>query len=356
MTQTADVKKTSESDRLLAEFMAGKEAAEKENTETPTPPEGESTQKTDEAIPGTIPTAESTEESIESLKADIATAAQQIESLSTTLAETQKALTDQNNDTWKHKFDVLDGKMKKQGPEQAKRIKDLEAELEAAKTGKPATGEEKPQTTTVTESDKKRGESWGVDPDEIASFRKDIVDQIMASIPKAEKTNKLPEGEEPPAEPKADEQPTQAPQDQAKKAFLTLVDVKARGWQEIRQKPEFAAFCNTRPGGQFGPTYLDYLKEAAQTLDADTTARVYNDFMKTVKPGPEAPKKPSREAADSRSKGGDGIPVAKEIWTPEKINQFNTDISSGKIKRDSPEYKKLKASYDNWVGNINVAG
>jgi len=355
MTQTPDVKKPSESDKLLAEFMAGKEAAEKGNTETPTPPEGEAALKTEEAIPDTTPTAESTEVSIETLKADLATVTQQVESLSTALAEAQKALTDQNNDTWKHKFDVLDGKLKKQGPEMAKRIKELETELVAAKSEEKPAGEVKPPV--IAESDKKRGESWGVDPDEIASFRQEIIDQVLASIPKAEKTSKLPEGEESAGEElKADEQPTQTPQDQANKAFLTLVDVKARGWQEVRQKPEFAAFCNTRPGGEFGPTYLDYLKEAAQKLDADITARVYNDFMKTVKSAPDATKKPSREAADSRGKGGEGVPVATEIWTPESIAKFSTDVSSGKIKRDSPEYKKLKASYDNWIGNIKVAG
>ena len=148
------------------------------------------------------------------------------------------------------------------------------------------------------------------------------------------------------------EQPAQTPQDQAHKAFITKVDLKAHGWRDIRQKPEFAAFCNTRPGGQFGPTYLEMLKDAAQTYDADTTALVYNAY----KSAPAAPQKPSREAADSRSKGGDGMPVAAETWTPEKIAQFDRDVHSGKIKRGSAAYTRLRASYDAWLSNLTVAG
>ena len=141
--------------------------------------------------------------------------------------------------------------------------------------------------------------------------------------------------------------------DPAHKLFIVKVDVQAQGWRDIRQKPEFAAFCNTRPGGQFGPSYLDMLKSAAQTFDADTTALVYNEFKKS---SPSAPYKPSREAADSRSKGGDGPPVAAETWNEEKIKKFDEDVHTGRIKRDSPAYKKLRASYDNWLSNLTVAG
>jgi len=148
------------------------------------------------------------------------------------------------------------------------------------------------------------------------------------------------------------EQPAQTPQDQAHKAFITKVDIRAQGWRDIRQKPAFAAFCNTRPGGQFGPSYLEMLKEAAQTFDADTTAMVYNAY----KSAPEAPYKPSREAANSRSKGGDGAPVASEVWTPEKIQQFDKDVHTGKIKRGSAAYTRLRASYDAWLSNLTVAG
>jgi len=150
------------------------------------------------------------------------------------------------------------------------------------------------------------------------------------------------------------EQPrSETPQDPAHKVFIARVDVKAHGWRAIRQKPEFAAFCNTRPGGEYGQSYLEMLKDAARTFDADTTAMVYNTFIQS---SPASPRKPSREAADSRSKGGDGIPVSVEPWNEERIAQFDRDLREGKIKRGSEKYKKLRASYDNFLSNLTVSG
>ena len=75
-----------------------------------------------------LPTAESTEVNIETLKADLATATRQIEFLNTTLVEAQH-----DSDTWKHKYGVVNGMFKKQGPEQAKLIRELKAEIERLK-------------------------------------------------------------------------------------------------------------------------------------------------------------------------------------------------------------------------------
>jgi len=358
MKQNADVAKPSEVDTMLGAFFSGKDASEKGNTAEATPPADGPAPKSDEAIPA-IPTASPTGETIETLKAEMAISAQQVKDLSAALEEAQRALLDQNSETWKHKYDALNGKMKKQGPEMKIRIKELEDELDAVKAAKPGT-EVKPPI--IAESDKKRGESWGVDPDEISSFRQEIIDQVMASIPKTPtaKAKEVATDTELADDTEIPAPPTKTPpvpvQDHATKAFLALVDFKAKGWQDIRQKPEFASFCNTRPGGDYGPTYLDYLKDAAEKLDASMTARVYNDFLKTVKPAVSTEEKPSREAADSRSKGGDGAPVAAETWTPEKIEKFSNDVNAGKIKRGSPEYLQLKASYDKWLSNIKVAG
>ena len=137
------------------------------------------------------------------------------------------------------------------------------------------------------------------------------------------------------------------------KVFIAKVDMQAHGWRDIRQKPEFAAFCNTRPGGQFGPSFLDMLKDAAKTYDADTTAMVYNEFKKAA---PATPYRPSREAADSRSKGGDGAPVAAETWNEEKIKKFEEDVRAGRVKRGSAKYNQLRASYDAWLSNLTVSG
>jgi len=365
-TQEADVKEPSETDKILDKFFSEKEAAEKKgNTEISNPPAAEPA-KAEEAIP-VKPNAESAEESVDTLKAELATAREQVAELSTALTAMQTAIADENSETWKHKFEVLDGIAKTQGQRQSTRIKDLEAdnkrlkdELEAAKTAAPVQATD-PAAVKVTEYDKATADEMGVAPELLARYRQDIVKSVMEALPKpkeAAKPEPAPEIKEPEPEPAKVAAAPEVKLAPEQVAYLTLLNVQAPGWGEASKNPIFAEFIEKNHemiGDQPGRTLREILIDAHTRRNAYTVASVYNAFLKSVKPA-AASEKPSRESADSRSKGGDGAPVAREIWTPEKIRKFNEDVSLGTIKKGSLEYTKLMASYEAWKNNLTVAG
>lgn len=331
-------------DKLLEDFLKG--AAPAQGTPeppapvAPAPPAAEPPKPVEGTPP---PAAPATTE-------DVATLKKQIEDLISALTAAQAVLADENRDTWKQKFHVIDGKYKAEIQPAAARIKELEAdngrlktELEAAKTAKPV--EKTPAAVTVTETDRKVGESWGVAPEELANYRQGIVDSVLAALPK-------PQPPEPPAPtPKPSKAPTSSAEPETepaksaispdRAAFNALLDVKAKGWREAMSTPAFLEYLKANRD------HFYVLQAADAQLDSDTVARVYNTYFKTAAPAPAAPTLPSREAAPTSPKGGGSVsPEADDVWTLERVKWFEDQVATGKIKLNSPEYIKLRDSRD----------
>lgn len=273
----------------------------------------------------------------------------QLEDVSTALETLQKeyAKLQQENS-------VLAGRLSKQGPEFAQQIKDLKVdverltkELETAKKGTPAGKPADEVSVKVTDSDKKRADNWGVAAEEIAEFRQDIISSVIAGLPKAPAAPEP--GPAPAAEPAVPAAPAvQQPISPARQAFNTLLDVKAKGWREARLRPEFAAYVENTTEATTGRSLVDILAEADAQLDSNIVSRIYQAFFAAAKPAEPAPApaKPSRETAPTSPRGGSEIPGEEEKWSLGRIQQFERDVATGKIKMGSEEYKTLKASRD----------
>jgi len=349
MAEPKDVKEPSESEKLLNDFFKGA-APDGENTEIKDLPADSPPPKADEAIPAETPNAESTEkDELQTVKADLETALAQISELSAALTAAQAALLDENSDTWKHKHNVLDGIMRKQGPEQAAKIKELEAENEKLRQAPSKPAPSALGNEPLSEEDQAFIDEAGISEKAFRYMAKRFTAPKAEAKPPVEPKPEITrEPETPPAKTAAQE--TEKQPSPADAAFLTLVSVKAKGWQDVNANPisraAFAAFADTKPGGEFGPRYRDIMADAVAGLDADTVAKVYNAFFATTKK-PAAPVKPSRESADSRSRGG-GTTVIEDTWTPERIMKFNDDVNLGIIPRGSEEFNTQMASYEKW--------
>jgi len=248
-----------------------------------------------------------------------------------------------------HHESVLEGKLKTEGPEFARQIREqkaeierLTAEVEAIRKTAPAKTDE---SIALTDLDKQVMDELGMEEPAYRLFIKRFGPQAVA--PKAPVPAAT--SPEPPA------QPASAPTDQpaptaitpARAAFNLSMDVKARGWQEARKNPKFAEFVRNTAEATSGRPLIEILAEADATLNSNVVARIYQEFFKTDVPAPtEVPAKPSREAAPTSQKGGSGEPVAQEIWTVERMTKFENDVATGKIKMGSPEYIRLKTSRD----------
>lgn len=294
--------------------------------------------------PGTpeiTPAPEATEE--------IAILRKNVDQLTKALSDLQAVLDDENRDTWKQKFLVMDGKFKHEIQPAAQKIKDLTEENDRLKTELAAKGKVAPSDSpeNLDEEDKQLVDEMGITPALYLQLKKKL--GVAAKAPEA------PAAPAKTAEPAAAEEEHSVDSSAALQTYNTLLDVKSAGWRDTVNNPDFAQFLSTvreSIGGKPGRTLREVLVDADARFDADTVSRIYLAFAKRA-PKAAEPSRPSREAAPASSKGGSSTLEAKS-WTPEEIQQFNSDVAQGKIKRGSDEFKKVKASIDNFLENMRI--
>lgn len=281
----------------------------------------------------------------------------QIAKLSKAITDLQAVIADENRDTWKQKFLVMDGKYKAETAPALKRASELDAEnkrlvaeLEGARKTTVV-----PVEAAVTDFDKKIGDKWGVDPAELAEYRQNITDAVISRISKQAPAAQPAQPQEPePAQKPAASNAAQQPEpteseSRAIEAYKTLLDVKAPGWTVAQADPKFLTWLQANRDQYIA------LAQADRELDAETVAKVYRNYFRAqpAEPAPAAPERPSREAAPSSSKGGSGSPGTQaDAWPLERVQQFEQDVASGKIRMGSEEYKTLKASRDAFLAGI----
>jgi len=246
-----------------------------------------------------------------------------------------------------HHESVLEGKLKTEGPQFAQQIRDqkaeldkLKAEIEVLRSKAPAADAAK-SDEPLTDLDKQLMDELALEEPAyrlfVQRFGQPKAEARQAAPPAAEPQPAVVEPQAPPA------QPTLSP---ARAAFNTLMDVKAKGWQEARKDPRFADFVHGTAEATSGRSLIDILAEADTALNSDIVAKIYQEYFKTVAPAPAEPTKPSRETAPTSKKAGSDEPGETEVWTVERIAQFEKDVATGKIRMGSEEYKTLKTSRD----------
>jgi hypothetical protein len=260
-----------------------------------------------------------------------------------------------------HHESVLEGKLKTEGPQFAQQIREQKAEIDRLKT-------------EIEGLRSKASAADAMKPDELTDLDKKLMDELALEEPayrlfvqrfgqpKAEIRTAAPvaaaavvppsvEPNPSAAEPAAVAPPVQPVISPARAAFNTLMDVKVKGWQEARKDPRFAAFVRGTTEATSGRSLIDILAEADTALNSDIVAKIYQEYFKTVVPAPAEPVKPSRETAPTSKKAGSDEPVETIDWTVERIEQFEKNVATGKIKMGSEEYKTLKASRDKALEN-----
>jgi hypothetical protein len=280
-----------EAHKLLKDFEAGQPGAEL---------------APDEPYRGT-PSGEPAPGSLEDLK-------NQVENLTRALTDLQASMADENSDTWRHKYDVINGKYKAEIQPAAARIRELEETIVQLQQdmGREA-------RIPVSAEERELAENLGVDEETFVRMKK-------VFQPQAETTA------DPAAQPSA-----------SRTAYFALLDAKARGWREAMNSEGFKLFLNQTPAA------YNALVAADNALDAEGTAGVYNAFFQTSR------RRGGREAAPSSSRGGSGFSSEdSQAWSLEEIQKFAKDVATGKIKMGSKEYKDLKASRDKYLEGIGM--
>lgn len=277
-----------------------------ETTGEPAP--GESHEGMDESQEG-MP--EEIGQSAEAL-GDVESLRRQVEDLTRALTELQAAMADDNNGTWRHKYDVLNGKLKAEGPRAAQTIRELKAEV-----------------ARLQEFISSRGDRVPLDTEEA-----EIIDELGIS---EDSYHKLKKKLAP-----VEHEPQPAANDAGTGAYLAILDARARGWREAMNSEQFRGYL------QNNPEIYSALLKADGVQNASAVASIYNDYFAAVSPA----KRTSREAAPSNSRGGGVDMTAKNIWTEDMIDDLNHKVASGQLKMGSEKYKKLKASLDSFMENL----
>ncbi len=237
----------------------------------------------------------------------------QVEDLTQVITQLQAASADENNETWRHRFSVLEGKYKAELPRAAERIRQLEDEITRLQ-------EELGRKAQIPLSAEEReiADEIGVDETIIGRMKKIFRTQA-----------------EPAAEP--------ATSSAAQTAYLALLDIKARGWREAVNSEGFDLFLKKNPAA------YDALIAADKQRNAEGTAAVYNTYFQT------SGRRGGRESAGSSSKGGSFFSGENpQSWSMEQIQEFENDVAQGRIKMGSEKYKKLKASRDEYLATLGM--
>lgn len=332
--------------KMLEDF---KKVPENTGEPTPTPPVAPAAPpaeppKPEDGKPAPEPTPEPAE--VETLK-------QQNAQLLDLVSDLRKALSEENNDTWKHKYDVLNGMIKAKGPRDALQMKELKAEVERLKTelaAKPAASQS--DNAPLTEEEQAFRDEMGIEDSTFRRMKKLFAPPVQPAAATAKQPEPEPEPELEPEPAPAATQGEEKKVDLGTRAFLLQLSSLAPGWDKAVNSEGFKTFIVQNR------IFYDALKKATDNRDAEKTAEVYNYYFKSAIPAPVAqvPKeeKPSREAAPSSSKGGSSLPEQKQKWTVERVRQFDDDVRTGKIPIGSEEYKKLKAERDESLSIINI--
>ncbi len=228
------------------------------------------------------------------------------------------------------------------------KISDLEKQITDLKTSKPIGDVTK---VTVTEADKKRAEELGIEPEQVAAWRQEIVESVLAQIPKPP-TEPKPATPSAPAKSAEPAPATPAAADQGHVAYLEMLNALGYG-PEVRSTivndPKFAEFLGWIDGTTKRPLRTIAV-EADAARDAVGMSEVYRAFLtwKNTAPAVTEPTKPSHLMPSSKGGPGDLNTNKKPIYTQAQVDEFQKKVKRGEyrtIGKSPEEAKKLVDEY-----------
>jgi F0F1-type ATP synthase membrane subunit b/b' len=241
--------------------------------------------------------------------------------------ELSTAPPNREEDTYKHKYEVLAGKFNKEIRErqaenstilnQNKMLQDSLAELTAEVQ---KLKEAKPQPVSIDENEKNFKEQF----DEVYTGVEAMVRRMFSDF-EAKLDAKLGQA--------TNSVRTEFVQDKAKTAYERYIDdlTKAHAdWQEINVNPKFLEWLEVTER-YAGKTRMELMREAHTRMDAPTVIAFFDDFLKEK--GTPARREPTPHPNDRGS--GSGSPSGGEkIYTGQDLTELSEKVRRGEMTEE----------------------
>jgi hypothetical protein len=263
-----------------------------------------------------------------------------------------------------HALEILQGKYNKEVP-QIMRDRDLlknkvsELEIENGKLKTAAADFDKkmaavttaaptaPTAATVTDSDVKHADIWGVKPEEVAAFRMDIVNAVMANIPKpaepASKTDAYPAV----AAASADPSPASSEDNMN---YLQMLDAligdgtPATRLQTVKN-PRFSEFLELYDEGT-QKKIMDIAAKADAEHDAIRMSEVYQAFFQWEASASKPPVTDNSHLMPTAHGGGGAGDLKtdkKPIYSQAQVDEFKHQVQRGDFRTIGKSADEAKA-------------
>jgi len=247
-----------------------------------------------------------------------------------------------DEDDWKVKYLVLQGKYNAEVPRLAELVKTLQGEVDALKAGKPAEPkkDDEPKPTPVPEINLQDYEDF---PDEIQALVNSIVGLTRQN---KELTDRLA---------KTEGQAGAIVQNQAKtdrQRFWDAVDERVPDWDAINKDPGFIGWLNEVDPFS-GLPRQKLLEDATARMDVNRHVLFFDQFKREkglANPPPakagQTPGKPGIENQVVPGRSSSGAPPSgpAQTITPEQFQQAAAQYTRGRIPK--AEYDKIEAAFN----------
>jgi len=281
---------------------------------------------------------EEEEEGSEQDASDEDGSAEEEDNLETADQETQDDEDDAEEDTYRKRYETLQGKYNAEVPKLNSELRKLKEEI-FERLGDLTQQADQPTEEEADDTDQFE--------EELEAYREQFGDDLLNVIDKlSERRAKALLGESlSPVSQKVDSVESAQIQS-AQAAFTDDLSSKVEGeWEPLwkGEDPEFLAFLDTKePNGFF--TYRDVAKKANNEWDAETLSKVFNTYLASKAPAEKKPEKkvadkaneervaPSRKKVSSEPKDGEA-----RIWTQADIKEFKEKDRRGKYSQEESD-------------------
>lgn len=142
--------------------------------------------------------------------------------------------------------------------------------------------------------------------------------------------------------------------------YQRLAELIGSDWQQQNNDPGFLQWLAVMEP-MLGKSRQELIKQAAEALDAQRVAVFFNSYRATLPPPAATPPQTelgrqvtptgTRAAAQPVATGSAGT---IEIWSPDEINQFYTDVSRGRYRNNPQEQERLNKAITQAVAEGRV--
>jgi len=235
-------------------------------------------------------------------------------------APVEPAPANPDEDTFKHKYEVLKGKYSAEMKAANARIANLET-LMAQMTAQPPAQPAAPATPQVPETDEEL-EAFKSDYPGVYSAMQKLLAKKGTAPEVVEKVNTLEKKVE----------------DESLMRFYGILEANVEDWRTVNNDPAFIGWlANKLPYSS--ATKHDALMQAFNQKDVSTVIEVFNDYKAITRPAASAPKpKPPTDptkyvAPPSGGSRTDGqAPAGKQVYRRDEVEQFYKNLALGKLK------------------------